>query len=230
MVLPGEKVIRTWAFNDGAERWHAMQKWPGDYNEYVFQGLDYVVYKAGQLGVKLVLTFVNNWPEYGGKQRYVAWSSTAWLDDHFYSDWNCRQFYKNHVSAVINRWNTYNNMHYRDDPAIFSWELMNEPRDALDTGGATMLAWIKEMAAHVKAQDANHMLTVGLEGFYGPNSPNSWSNPGSWATKMGSDFISHHAVEGIDYATHHVYPHHFLGERATNVMPRCKGVEPVLSR
>ena len=167
----------------------------------------------------------------------MAWSSTAWLPDQFYSDWNCRQFFKNHVTAVVTRQNTFNGLAYRDDPAIMGWELMNEPRDQLDPDGSTMLEWIKEMvrytvvlgahppcsscasepistcvrlrcrvlngglqAAHVKSLDSKHLLTVGLEGFYGPNAPNKWTNPGAWATKMGSDFLTHHQVSNLTMA------------------------------
>lgn len=35
MIAKGERLMRTWAFNDGTDQWHPMQKWPGDYNEYV---------------------------------------------------------------------------------------------------------------------------------------------------------------------------------------------------
>src|SRR5262249_14114554 len=33
--------------------------------------LDYVIYKAGQLGLKLVIPFVNNWNDFGGMDQYV---------------------------------------------------------------------------------------------------------------------------------------------------------------
>lgn len=67
-------VVRTWAFNDGDDQWNALQTAPGVYNETVFQGLDYVLHKARQLGLHLILPLVNNWDDYGGMNQYVEWS------------------------------------------------------------------------------------------------------------------------------------------------------------
>lgn len=61
---------------------------------------------------------------------------------------------------------------------------MNEPRcvgcpEALQT-------WIDEMARFVKQQDENHLLTVGIDGFYSSGT-GAWANPkgeGSWAEKV----------------------------------------------
>lgn len=44
------------------------------------------------------------------------------------------------------------------------WNLINEPR-CYQCGGV-LARWVGEMAAHVKALDPNHLLTVGAEGFY----------------------------------------------------------------
>jgi mannan endo-1,4-beta-mannosidase len=52
----------------------------------------------------------------------------------------------------------------RDDPAIWGWELLNEP---VCTGCAPLLqSWVDEMAAFVAQADSNHIRTVGEEGFW----------------------------------------------------------------
>ena len=53
---------------------------------------------------------------------------------------------------------------YKEDPTVFGWELMNEPRNYDDSSGNTLQAWIDEMSAYVKSIDSLHMLTVGEEG------------------------------------------------------------------
>lgn len=78
MAAMGMTVLRTWAFNDGAGQWNALQVCPGVYQEYVFQGLDYVLYKASQVGLRVILPFVNNWDDYGGMNQYVAWADSAY--------------------------------------------------------------------------------------------------------------------------------------------------------
>lgn len=59
--------------------------------------------------------------------------------------------------------NTVTGVAYRDDPTIFAWELINEPRVSSDGSGDTLQAWIEEMSAGIKAVDPHHMVTTGVE-------------------------------------------------------------------
>lgn len=70
--------------------------------------------------------------------------------------------------------------------------------------------WIEEMSMFVKSIDSKHLLTVGLEGFYGPKSPKKVTiNPGEWAADLGSDFIRNSQISTIDFASVHIYPDHW---------------------
>ncbi|KAF3334817.1 mannan endo-1,4-beta-mannosidase 1-like protein [Carex littledalei] len=202
-------VARTWAFSDGGS--NALQYSPGSYNEQTFQGLDFVVSEAGKYGVKLILSLVNNYDSFGGKKQYVNWARNQGQyissDDDFFSNSLVKQYYKNHVKAVLTRVNTVTGVAYKDDPTIFAWELMNEPRCPSDPSGATIQKWITEMAAHVKSIDANHMLEAGLEGFYAPTAARSQINP---SFQIGTDFISNNLISGIDFATLHSYPDQWM--------------------
>ncbi|MFH1864428.1 MAG: cellulase family glycosylhydrolase [Candidatus Eisenbacteria bacterium] len=200
----GLTVLRTWAFNDGAGQWNALQTSPGVYQEYVFEGLDYVLNLADEYGLRVILPLVNDWDDYGGMNQYVAWSGTASAHDDFYSDENCRSWYKDHVYTVLNRVNTFNGRVYREDPTVFAWELANEPRCESDPTGATLGEWIVEMSSYIKSIDAAHLVTTGSEGFYGPAGPDH--NPHSWMSSLGVDFVPHHAVETIDFACIHGWP------------------------
>lgn len=63
---------------------------------------------------------------------------------------------------------------------------------------------MSEMAAYVKSIDSNHLLEVGLEGFYGESMPEKKRfNPGY---QVGTDFISNNKVPQIDFSTIHLYP------------------------
>lgn len=63
------------------------------------------------------------------------------------------------------------------------------------------------MSSFVKSLDKKHLVTVGLEGFYGPKTPKSlMANPGDWAASVGSDFIQNSATQDIDFASVHAYP------------------------
>lgn len=60
--------------------------------------------------------------------RFVNWSSTAKTKNDFYTDQECRTMYKKHLNTFVHRKNTINGRIYKEDPTIFYWNLMNEPR------------------------------------------------------------------------------------------------------
>ncbi|KAI5660620.1 hypothetical protein M9H77_19943 [Catharanthus roseus] len=188
----GMNVCRTWAFSDGVS-YRPLQKTPGLYNEEMFKGLDFVVSEAKKQGVYLILSLVNNWDDYGGKKQYVQWARDQghYLnnEDDFFTNPITREFFKNHIKAVLTRVNSFTGIAYKDDPTIFAWELMNEP---------------PEMAAYVKSVDSRHLVEVGLEGFYGNSMPEKTQhNPGY---QVGTDFISNNQLKDVDFATIHLYP------------------------
>ncbi|XAR64137.1 Mannan endo-1,4-beta-mannosidase [Bertholletia excelsa] len=202
----GLSVARTWAFGDGGYR--PLQYSPGSYNEQTFQGLDFVVSEARRYGIKLILSLVNNYENFGGKKQYVDWARSQGQnlasDDDFFTNPVVKGYYKNHIKAVLTRRNSITGVMYKDDPTIMAWELMNEPRCLSDPSGRTIQVWIAEMASHVKSIDGKHLLEAGLEGFYGESSPQKQQyNPNF---QVGTDFIADNQIPGIDFATVHSYP------------------------
>ncbi|XP_016703275.1 mannan endo-1,4-beta-mannosidase 2 [Gossypium hirsutum] len=209
----GLTVCRTWAFNDGG--YEALQISPGQFDERVFQALDYVIAEASRHGIRLLLSLVNNLQAYGGKTQYVKW---AWQEgiglsssnDSFFFDPSIRKYFKNYVLDVLTRKNTITGIEYRNDPTIFAWELINEPRCMSDPSGDTLQEWIEEMTGFIKSIDKNHLLTIGLEGLYGPKSPKSAVNPGEWASTLGSDFVCNSNITNVDFTSVHIYPDHWF--------------------
>ncbi|XP_065009371.1 mannan endo-1,4-beta-mannosidase 1-like [Musa acuminata AAA Group] len=205
----GLSVARTWAFSDGGS--NALQNSPGAYSEQIFLGLDFVVSEARKYGIKLILSLVNNYDSFGGKKQYVQWArdqgENIGSDDEFFTNPVVKGYYKSHIKTVVTRVNTITGVAYKDDPTIFAWELMNEPRCPSDLSGKSIQEWITEMAAYLKSIDNKHLLEAGLEGFYGESSPQKQSNPGF---QVGTDFISNNQIPGIDFATVHSYPDQWI--------------------
>ncbi|CAL0314538.1 unnamed protein product [Lupinus luteus] len=208
----GLNVCRIWAFSDGSDHL-ALQTSPGVYNENVFQALDFVVSEAGKYNAKLIMTLINNFKDFGGRLQYVQWARNASVqiksDDDFYTNADIKGYYKNHVKKVLTRVNTITKIAYKDDPAIMAWELMNEPR-CTDAANAKLLhGWIEEMGAYVKSIDNKHLLSIGMEGFYGDETPDRKQyNPGNYT--VGTEFIKNHLVKEIDFTTIHAYPDSWL--------------------
>jgi len=200
----GLKVIRTWAFNDGKRQWQALQTSPGIYKESAFVGLDQVIAKAKERGIYLILSLGNNWDNYGGIKQYLDWSPTAVKKEHneFFTDENCRQYYKDNIKAVLERENTITGVKYKDEPAILAWEIMNEPRAEGDASGELLYNWLKEMSACIKSIDKNHLVMSGEEGFYAKVNAYDWKFNGS----KGTDFARNITIKDIDIASIHLWP------------------------
>jgi mannan endo-1,4-beta-mannosidase len=207
----GFTVLRTWGFFDDPAQASALQPGPGVYNESAFRAMDWVLHRADQAGVRLMISLVNRWPEFGGMQQYVRWCQPGAGFEAFYTNGYCRQLYKNYVSHVINRVNTYNGRRYRDDPTIFAWELGNEigTTDHWDHSGQTVRSWVAEMAAHVKALDWNHLVTTGEEGY---DTTTAGYNMGSYNNQAwlfnghkGVSFTANTADRNVDFASIHLY-------------------------
>ena len=86
--------------------------------------------------------------------------------DDFYTNPKIINAFKKYTKEFITR--------YKDSPAIFAWELANEPRCGADgvrnlprsttCDSKVMTKWIKTMAGYIKSIDKVHMVTWGGEG------------------------------------------------------------------
>jgi hypothetical protein len=199
-------VLRTWMFDH--EQWHGFETAKGVYNDAQFDEFDYIINSAKAHNIKLIPTFENYWEAYGGIDTRLQWEGLPTGEANRWRFFNqqqcpgCFTQYKNYVSHALNHVNHYTGVAYKDDPTIFSWELMNEPRyegatPNEDTTGTTLRAWVDTMGAYVKSIDANHMLDAGLEGQqtsygYGGNS--------------GNPFVYIQQSPYIDFTSAHPYP------------------------
>ncbi len=174
--------------------------------------LDYVIYRASQLGLKLVIPFINNWNAFGGMDQYVRWAN-GFYHDQFYTDPQIRAWFKSWIAHLLNRTNTYNGLKYKNDPTIMTWELANEPR-CLSAGAyprssscttQTLIAWADEMSTFIKTIDPKHLVSVGDEGFYCIPGATDWTeNCGE-----GVDTVAFSLLENIDVMSFHLYPDHW---------------------
>lgn len=203
----GLNIARTWAFSDGGYK--PLQYSPGSYNEEMFQGLDFVLAEARKYGIKVILSLVNNYEDFGGKKQYVEWARSQGQsinsEDDFFTNPVVKGYYKNHIKTVLTRRNSLSGVAYKDDPTIMAWELMNEIRCPSDHSGNSVQSWISEMASYLKSIDGKHLVEAGLEGFYGQLK--TQSNPNF---HVGTDFIANNQIPTIDFATLHSYPDQWL--------------------
>mmetsp|Transcript_12908 Transcript_12908/g.24418 ORF Transcript_12908/g.24418 Transcript_12908/m.24418 type:complete len:540 (-) Transcript_12908:1800-3419(-) len=245
----GLNVVRAWAHT--VDPMYQVMKSPGKYDESGLRAIDFMLYEARKRGIRVILSFVDNWKYKGGVDEMVDFSESAPKrtfkrpsddDDDFsqvamnetlkeyevrrhtlfFTDSDSKKIYRDHVQTLINRRNHYSGILYKDDPTIFAWNLINEPRCEswlVDDCEVFLQNWIREMSLYVKKLDPNHLVTIGSEGFYardyvGKDEESKLDesfviddiNPASWAAQTGQDFVANHMLDSIDFATVHLWP------------------------
>ena len=117
---------------------------------------------------------------------------------HFVTNDKAKELFYNHVRHVVSRTNTVTGKAYRDDPAIFSWQIGNEPRcfRADSAGQAAFVDFMWETASLIKSLDSNHMVSSGSEGYYG--------------CEADMDLFERiHSCPDIDYMNIHIWPYNW---------------------
>lgn len=186
-----------------------LQREPGIYNDTLLRGLDYLLAEMAERDMQAVLYFNNSWEWSGGYGQYLEWAGDGKallpaVDGYenyvshvsrFVRNEKAKELYRNHVKAIVTRRNTVTGKLYREDPAIFSWQIGNEPR-AFARDSVTKAAfaeWICSSATLIKSLDPNHMVSTGSEGLFG--------------CEVDMDlFEKIHSHPDIDYLNVHIWP------------------------
>jgi len=102
--------------------------------------------------------------DYGGMDVYVRALSDSHTHDDFYTNPTILNTFLNYTTQIVSR--------YVNSPAVFGWELANDPRcnsSIPATPGCsttTVTRWHSQVAQHVSTVDPNHLVTSGNQGFF----------------------------------------------------------------
>lgn len=184
------------------------------YNETLLAGLDVLLAEMGTRGMRAVIYLNNFWEWSGGMATYLYWTNGGRYIDmndpahpwpafpdfsaQFYASEAAVALYRDYVRALVTRTNTVTGAAFRDDPAIMSWQLANEPRPggSAETAAVNMSAyqrWIAETARLIKSLDPNHLVSTGSEGLMG-------------CVESEPCAREAHGSADVDYVTAHIWP------------------------
>ena len=193
----GVNTIRTWGFFDSSDSTNpaVIQYAPGQFNEEALRALDYVIYKANQFSIKLIIPLVNNWDDFGGMNQYVRWYAERFsvnekllnVDETQLVYGTDGRSYRNMITPSLSHDDFYTN------PLIQSWYVdylvkiltrvnyFNNVRylddstimlwelanepRSSDKTGEIVYKWLKDVSEFVKIIDKNHLVGSGEEGF-----------------------------------------------------------------
>jgi mannan endo-1,4-beta-mannosidase len=122
------------------------------------QRLDFLVSEARKRNLHLIIAFVDYWQYTGGAQQMAAWRDGR--DGFFFQDQRTRADYKQLVRSIIERTNPLTGTTYKNEPAIFAWELINE--GDIVKPASLVQNWVAEMSTYVKILDSRHLVASGL--------------------------------------------------------------------
>jgi mannan endo-1,4-beta-mannosidase len=216
MKALGINNVRVLAVSEKTEMKSAVRpattNGPGQYDEALLVGLDFLVAELARRDMTIVIYLNNFWQWSGGMTQYLNWfEGTPALDPNvtkdyedymaktarFYANKEAQAEYRNVIKKIVHRTNTVTGKPYRDDPTIMSWQLANEPRPgnekATDAEKAIYTRWIADVAKYIHDLDKNHLVSSGSEGLAGS----------AHDEKL---FLASHSTPHIDYLTYHLWP------------------------
>jgi mannan endo-1,4-beta-mannosidase len=185
---------------------------PGQYDEKLLQGLDFLMAELGKRDMTAVLYLNNFWQWSGGMTQYLNWFTGSPAHDpnvskdyerymaenaRFYTNEKAQVEYRQVIAHVVKRTNSVTGKPYRDDPAIMSWQLANEPRPgnskSTPAEKATYVKWIADTARYIRSLDPRHMVSSGSEGLAG-------------SAQDSQLYLDAHRTPDIAYLTYHLWP------------------------
>jgi len=190
----------------------AIVRKPGEYDENLLIGLDFLLNEMTKRKMKAVLYLTNYWEWSGGMTQYIAWADgTPTYDSEvkgwkqymntsatFYTNQKANAMLRDFIKLVVQRKNTVNGKNYTEDPAIMAWQLANEPRpgwtdSVFNNTFEQYYRWVDETSTYIKSLDTNHLVSTGNEGLKG-------------SLESAECYLTAHQFKNIDYMTMHLWP------------------------
>ena len=187
-----------------------LQEAPGVYNDTILAGLDWLLQEMGKRDMVAVLYLNNSWEWSGGYGFYLEQAGAGKQprpDDVGYpafmqamaqyaTNEKAHDLFYDYVHFIVTRTNRFTGKAYKDDPAIMSWQIGNEPRAFSREALPAFEKWLAEASALIRELDPNHLISIGSEGAWGCEGDfDCWE-------RITSD-------KNIDYANIHLWPYNW---------------------
>ena len=184
-----------------------LQPKPNVLNDTILAGLDFMLAEMGKREMLAVLYLTNSWDWSGGYGFYLkecgygdspnaagdGYNAYVKYASDFVREPKALKMYYDFVRSIVSRTNRYTGKAYKDDPAIMSWQICNEPRPFAKDNKDLFYNWISTTAKIIKSIDSNHLVSTGSEGLYG--------------CEVDEDLcVRVHNDLNVDYLTVHIWP------------------------
>eukprot|EP00927_Polykrikos_kofoidii_P083164 TRINITY_DN8457_c0_g1_i1.p1 TRINITY_DN8457_c0_g1~~TRINITY_DN8457_c0_g1_i1.p1 ORF type:complete len:530 (-),score=56.78 TRINITY_DN8457_c0_g1_i1:37-1626(-) len=163
-VALGANVVRGHSLGVSSGNPKSLEFRRDVFNRDAFAPIDYAIFTARKLGLRLVVPLTDNYDYYhGGFWNFVKFEAgnCSWYPKHIpQTEDACRAFFdhavprgdaviadfKLYVKTLLTHVNQYTGIALKDDPAILAWETGNE----LQISFPPFTNWTEEIAAYIK--------------------------------------------------------------------------------
>jgi hypothetical protein len=153
----GETVARAYGLMLSVGCPRCVRPTLNSFNETALKSVDYALASADAHGIRLIVPLVEgipngNWT--GDIGTYASWRGLSNSTD-FYTNSTVISDFELTIRTLLNRVNTITGVAYKNDPAILSWETVNEGDNRPDS-------WLSTISTYIKSIDGNHLVMDGL--------------------------------------------------------------------
>ena len=211
-----------------------LQVAPGVYNDTILAGLDFLMQEMGKRQMVAVLYLNNSWEWSGGYGFYLQHAGAgkaprpnedgypAYMNfvAQYATNQQAHQLFYDYVRFILSRTNRYTGVAYKDDPAIMSWQIGNEPRAFSKEALPAFEQWLSKASALIRELDPNHLISIGSEGAWGCE-----GDYGCWERIC--------ADKNIDYCNIHLWPYNWSWARQDHLiedLPQAKATKDYIDR
>lgn len=203
-----------------------LQVKPGEYNDTILAGLDFLLQEMAKRDMVAVLYLNNSWEWSGGYSFYLEHAGEGRQPrpnedgypvfmnamTKYATNQKAHELFYDYVRFILGRTNRYTGVAYKNDPAIMSWQIGNEPRAFSREALPAFEKWLAEASSLIRSLDSNHLISIGSEGAWGCEGDfDCWE-------RISSD-------ANIDYCNIHLWPYNWGWAKADSLienLPRAK--------
>ncbi|GAA5870676.1 hypothetical protein JCM8547_005027 [Rhodosporidiobolus lusitaniae] len=195
-VAMGSNTIRihTCGISVGPQNPYTFEPSLGVFSEEVARHRDYVLYAAGEYGLRVILPLTDNYQYYhGGKYSFIDFYGLSHSNggSKFFLSSPVVRAFGAYITAIVSRVNTYTGVTYGNDPTILGWETGNEFGGYINAEMWPPASWTNQVINYIRAAGGKQLIIDGSGGFW---------NYTTGATAEGL------TVPGVDIMSDHGYP------------------------
>ncbi|GAA5834464.1 hypothetical protein JCM11251_007015 [Rhodosporidiobolus azoricus] len=182
-VAMGANTIRvhTCGISVGLNSPYSLMPSRNTFQESLWDIRDYVLYAAREYGLRVILPLTDNYDYYhGGKYSFIDMAGLSRNEGgrKFYEAKAVIAAFKEYITAIVSRVNSYTGIPYFRDPTILAWETGNELGGYINAEMWPPASWTNQIIDTIRKLDTSHLIIDGFWNYTNNAVPDGLNIPG----------------------------------------------------